>query len=179
MKTTHIFLNRIVLLSGLLISQLTVSSEPLALQSEFHTDEVKWVLEKGDSSVQGTAALRLKNGTIKNCSGSSVELLPVANYSNERIFKTYGNNDSGQVLLEDNPPKFTPDAKEYHDLVLKSSCNEKGEFTFNDVHSGDYYVIAFIIWDTNKNGATSKTGGAVMKRIKVKATSKNKGTLKN
>lgn len=158
-------------LSGIISISCLAENVPIQLQSQFNADEVKWVKEVGNSSVAGKTFLTLKDGTRKGCAGFNVELLPVADYSNERILKTYGNNLQGQILLEDNPPKFTPDAPEYHELLLKTTCNAKGEFEFKNVPAGEYYVMTFIVWDiTNEAGAT-KTGGAVMKRIKVKTKS--------
>ena len=168
----------VLLIFGLIGNQVALSSDPIELESEFDSNEVKWIKEAGDSSISGEAFLKLKDGTFKDCSGFSVELLPVAKYSNERIFRTYGNNDHGQVLLEDSPPKFTPDAKEYHEMVIKSACNVRNEFSFSNVASGAYYVIAFIIWNVNEKDGASKSGGAVMKRIHVKSNSENRVQLR-
>jgi hypothetical protein len=151
----------------LLLSPLAFSLEPIQLENTFNIDDVKWVKTAGNSAIHGKAFLKLKNNETKGCAGFGVELLPVANYSNERILKIYGNNDHGQILIDDNIPTFTPDAKGYHDMVIKTKCNSNNEFTFNTISSGDYYVIGFIIWDKSENGKTVKTGGAVMKKVKV------------
>ena len=96
-----------------------------------------------------------------------VGLLPVATYSSERIFRTYGNNRAGQVLLEDNPPQFTPDAPGYHEYVLKGTCDAAGEFRFDKVPAGDYFVMVFVIWELSGLNPPVRTGGALMKRIHV------------
>lgn len=150
-----------------LFAQVTIAAEPIQLKNPFNLDEVKWVKETGDSSVKGKAFLKLSNGEYKGCAGFNVELLPVAKYSNERIYNTYGNNEQGQILLKQNPPKFTPDVKEYHDMVIKAQCNENNEFSFSQIKAGDYYVIGFIMWDINANPQALKDGGAVMKRIHI------------
>jgi hypothetical protein len=151
------------------LSLAAIAAEPVQLDSRFDLDEVKFVREAGTATVHGTAALKLKDGSAKGCAGFPVELLPVAKYSNERILRTYRSNEHGQVLLEDHPPKFTPDTKEYHEYLLKAVCDERGEFRFEKVPAGDYYVMVFIIWDVTQDGATRKQGGAVMHRIQVKA----------
>lgn len=145
-----------------------LAAEPIQLKNAFDVDEIKWVKEVGNSSVKGKVFLKLPDGQYKGCAGFNIELLPVAKYSSERIYNVYGNNEQGQILLKDNIPKFTPDPKEYHDLLIKGQCNEKGEFSFSKVKAGDYYVMAFIIWDTQVDGKPAKDGGAVMKRIHVK-----------
>jgi hypothetical protein len=95
--------------------------------------------------------------------------LPVTAYSSERISKTYGNVRRGQILLEQNPPKFMPDEKEYHELLIKGACDASGIARFEKVPAGDYFVMAFIIWDEKARATTRKTGGAVMHRLRVGA----------
>jgi len=125
------------------------------------------VKQTGTSTVSGKASLKLADGTLKSCAGFNIELLPVTSYSKERIVKTYGNDQHGQILLEQNPPKFTPDAPEYHDMLIKGACDLRGEFTFSNVPAGDYFVMAFIIWDDASGPTPRKAGGAVMKRVRV------------
>ena len=151
---------------------LAAAAATIQLDSTFSVDDVNWVREPGDAVVSGRAFLKLKDGTEKSCAGFAMELLPVATYSSERIFRTYGNNHAGQVLLDDHPPKFTPDAPAYHEYLLKSSCDARGEFTFQRVPAGDYFVMAFIIWDVAGSNPPVKTGGAVMKRIHVNPRAK-------
>lgn len=140
------------------------SAETVQLESRFDPEEVKWIQAQGNSSISGTAFLQLNRDEKKGCSSSGVELLPVAKYSNERIRKIYGSNSKGQVLVKDNPPKFTPDEPQYHELVRKTVCDEKNAFTFNNLPAGDYYVIAFIIWKDKKG---QDDGGVVMKKLSL------------
>src|SRR5688500_9691859 len=152
---------------GLMFAAATVATgDPLKLDSRFNVDEVSFVKLAGNSTVTGTAFLKLADGTFKNCAGFNVELLPVAAYSNERIFKTYGNDQQGQILMEQNPPKVTPDVPEYHDMLIKGACDLRGEFNFSNVPAGNYFFVAFIIWD-DASTPPRKTGGGVMKRIHV------------
>lgn len=153
-------------------AQLCLAAEPVQLDSRFDRDEVSWIEEPGTATVSGQAHLTLRDGSRKGCAGFHVELLPVARYSTERILKTYGNTERGQVLLEDNPPKFTPDAAGYHEMVIKASCDQRHRFSFRQVPAGDYYVIAFIIWDVPGAPGT-KTGGGAMKRLRVEPGSAN------
>jgi hypothetical protein len=153
-------------LAGWLVS-LAAAAATVQLDSTFNVEDVKWVRDRGDATVAGKAFLKLRDGSLKDCAGFNIELLPVATYSSERIFKTYGNNRAGQVLLEDNPPKFTPDAPGYHEYVIKGTCNAAGEFRFDRIPAGDYFVMAFIIWQLPGLDPPVRTGGAVMKRIHV------------
>jgi len=159
------------LAAGLICSATSVAGEPVKLDSVFNIDEVSFVKQRGNSTVTGTASIKLADGTIKNCAGFNVELLPVAAYAKERIVRTYGNDQQGQILLEQNPPKFTPDMPEYHDTLIKGACDERGAFRFSNVPAGDYFVMAFIICEDASGAAPRKTGGAAMKRIHVAAGS--------
>lgn len=149
-----------------------MAGEPVKLDSVFDIDAVSFVKQPGDATVTGTAAIALSDGTVKNCAGFNVELLPVAAYSRERIMRTYGNDQQGQILLEQNPPKFTPDAPEYHEALIKGACDVRGEFRFSNVPAGDYFVMVFIIWEDISGATPRKTGGAAMKRIHVAAGSR-------
>ena len=161
----------LLLVAGLMWSAPGVAGEPVKLDSVFNIDDVSFVMKPGNSTVTGTASIKLADGTIKNCAGFNVELLPVAAYSKERIVRTYGNDQQGQILLEQNPPKFTPDVPEYHDTLIKGACDERGEFRFRNVPAGDYFVMAFIIWEDASRATPRKSGGAAMKRIHVAAGS--------
>src|SRR5687767_8441674 len=92
------------LVAGLFCAATSVAGEPVKLDSVFNIDEVSFVKQPGNSTVAGTASIKLADGSIKNCAGFYVELLPIAAYAKERIVRTYGNDQLGQILLEQNPP---------------------------------------------------------------------------
>lgn len=163
----------------LMMAALASAAEPVKLQSAFSAEEIGFVKQAGDATVSGKAFLKLADGTYKSCAGFNIELLPVAAYSRERIGHTYGNTEQGQILLEQNPPKFAPDVPEYHDMLLKGVCDAQGEFRFGEVPAGDYFVMAFIIWDDTSGATPRKTGGAAMKRIRVAPGSQQAVLLKN
>jgi hypothetical protein len=78
----------------LLLSPFALSLNPIQLKNPFSIDDVKWVKTAGASSYTGQAFLTLKKSS-KGCAGFGVELLPAVKYSNERILKSYVNNDHG------------------------------------------------------------------------------------
>ncbi len=167
------------LMVGLIFAAAAAAGDPVELDSKFILDDVRFVKLHGNSTVAGKAFLKLANGTFKDCAGFNIELLPVAAYSNERIVRTYGNDQQGQILMEQNPPKFTPDVPEYHDMLIKGACDQRGEFNFSNVPGGDYFVVAFIIWDDASGPSPRKTGGGVMKRIHVPPESRVNVLLRN
>jgi hypothetical protein len=52
-------------------------------------------------------------------------------------------------------------------MLIEGACDQSGEFNFSDVPAGDYFVIAFIIWDDASGPTPRNTDGGVMKRIHV------------
>lgn len=155
----------------LTIIQLSYASEKvtLPLKTEFDIKEIEWFKSDGSASITGKASLTLKDGNTLSCSGFSIELIPTSKYADERIFLTYGNNEFGKVFIEDNPPKFSPDAPEYHSTVRKTTCNSEGHFNFQKLPKGSYYLFAFLMPEKrDSEGNIKPEGGAIMKKITLK-----------
>lgn len=166
-------------LIALFCANFCCAAEPVKLRNAFSIEAVSFVKQPGNSTVTGKAFLKLADGAYKSCAGFNIELLPVAAYSSERILATYGNDQQGQILLEQNPPRFIPDVPEYHEMLLKGACDAGGEFKFTQVPSGDYFVMAFIIWEDASGATPRKTGGGVMKRIHVVRDARLEVLLRN
>jgi hypothetical protein len=167
-----------VLLSLFYLSCGLHAAEPLTLENSFSAEELEWIKEKGKATITGKAYIRLEDGSYKGCDGFNMELLPTTAYSSERIQKTYGNTEQGQILISQNPPKFTPDPKAYHELSLKTTCGEGDTFVFQDVPQGEYYVMAFIFWRGSEE-SKSLEGGGVMKHLRVASDDVHEVVLKN
>ncbi|WP_340677416.1 hypothetical protein [Paraglaciecola sp.] len=166
-------------MSSLLLSPILYSAEPLPLETRFKLEEVQWIRGKGDASLTGKAFIQLESGEYKDCAGFQIELLPVTPYSSERIVKTYGNKQQGQILLSQNPPVFTPDAKAYHEMEIIGQCDQHGVFSFNNIKAGEFYVMAFIIWDEQQGKDKIKMGGGVMHYINLQDHRPQKILMKN
>ncbi|MBQ4802129.1 hypothetical protein J8L88_04620 [Aquimarina sp. MMG015] len=130
----------------------------IKIKSEFIEENVKWFNNEGSSSIKGIAKFKSKNGDIGFGKDFRIELNPYSAYTKERLNHIYENDDSAYVYIEDGIPKFVPDPEGYHN-TRKAMCNEKGEFEFTGLPAGEYYVIAFMLWD--------ETGGGIMQHIKL------------
>ena len=128
------------------------------IKNKFEEKEVKWFKESGEGVIKGTAKFESKKGKVRFGSEFRIELQPYSAYTYERLFTIYKNEYKGHVFVEDGVPKFTPDPKGYHE-TRKTMCNNKGEFVFSNLPDGEYYIIAFMLWD--------KTGGGLMQKIKL------------
>ncbi len=129
---------------------------PIKIVSVFDAQEVEWFKSKGTGTISGTAKFKSKNGEVRFGKEFRIELMPSSSYTEERLQHIYHNKQSGAVYAENGILTFTPDPKGYHDTI-KMMCDENGMFTYNNLPAGDYYVIAFMLWDT--------TGGGLMQRV--------------
>lgn len=143
---------------------------PIKIVNKFNYEEVKWFKTKGKGTIKGIAKFKSKNGVLRFGKEFRIELMPTSLYTEERLYHIYKNKKSGFVYIEDSVPKFIPDPKGYHD-TKKIMCNEAGEFEFNQLPVGDYYIVAFMLWD--------KTGGGLMQRVSLSANESKVVEMKN
>jgi len=137
------------------------SNTPIAILSDYKDEEVDWFKNKGTASISGTAKFKSKQGVLKFGKEFWVELMPASTYTTERLRKIYGNNDEGFIFARDGVPRFIPDPAGYHE-TLKMTCDENGAFTYSDLPTGSYYLIAFMLWNDEAN---ILSGGGIMKQI--------------
>lgn len=134
----------------------TKNDTTITIVNDFDYEEVSWFKTKGNSKIKGIAKFKSKSGDIRFGEEFRIELMPNCSYTEERLNKIYNDKDSGYIHIEDGISKFIPDPEGYHDTI-KTMCNKNGEFEFNNLPPGDYYIIAFMLWE--------KTGGGIMKHI--------------
>lgn len=131
----------------------------IEIKSEFNEQDVQWFKSDGNSRIKGIAKFKSLKGDIGFGEDFRIELNPYTPYTKERLNHIYKNNDSGYVYIENGIPKFTPDPEGYH-KTRKTMCNAMGEFEFKNLPDGEYYIIAFMLWD--------ETGGGLMQRVELK-----------
>jgi len=136
-----------------------------SLQTTFNANEAKDMLVKGNNSITGSALIRMKNGGVVTCAGGAVELVPLTNYSKERIIAIYGNDQEGYspTGYGSEVIKFSNEPEDYKKLVKKTHCDAQGYFNFKDIADGSFFLVTHIGWlggyfDT-------KQGGSLMHRV--------------
>lgn len=140
------------------------------LQSTFSVDEVRSVKERGTATVTGEA-FTTDRGVVVTCAGIVVKLVPVTEFSQERMFHLYNSKTKGYMSAEDQLYssryrfEFRPNPPEYSDYMIETICNSRGEFTFNNVSAGKYYLITRVVW--NAGGGGDFAGGNQMQLIEV------------
>lgn len=160
MKYRFVLLFLAILSTGCSVKQPEKKENSITIKNKFDENEVSWFKNKGNGTIKGNAKFKAKNGELRFGEEFRIELMPYALYTEERLGKIYKNKKSGFVYLQDGIPKFTPDPEGYHETI-KTFCDKEGNFEFNNLPAGKFYVIAFMSWEKEN----VKNGGGLMKQV--------------
>jgi hypothetical protein len=151
------------------ITKSTVPTASIPVLNIFNDEEVRWFFTAGAGTIKGSAKFKARSGEVRYGKEFRIELMPFSKYTEERLGHLYPDKNSGFIFVQDGVPRFTPDPTGYHD-TKKTMCNENGEFAFHDLPAGEYYVIAFMLWDGKSgDGSEVKEGGGIMRRIRLES----------
>lgn len=139
---------------------------PVPIENEFEEGEISWFSDTGNGSIKGVAQFKSKTGEVKYGSQFRIELMPYTSYTEERLTKIYKESEEGSVFIQDGVPRFIPDPHGYH-KTLQTLCDSEGQFEFNQLPEGEYYIIAFMIWDEKVNEQKVLNGGGIMRRVSL------------
>jgi hypothetical protein len=131
------------------------------LTSPFDEAQAKQLLEPGENSIQGSALVRQQGGGIVTCAGSDIWLIPVTAYSTERMGHIYKSDQKG--FSKSGAPNFEPNSAAFHNSMRKTLGDAQGNFEFDKVADGDFYVVTVISWVVGY----STQGGSLMQRVSV------------
>ena len=153
---------------ALLFIAFTGCEQVIETTSLYNPNDAAYIHEDGSAVIEGQAFLRTVIGEVRTCAGSEVLLLPVTEYSAERMWITYGNISGGRSLEDQKPDD--PDPRYWRD-ALYSMCDAEGDFLFTGVPPGEYFITSSVWWEAPQSAYYSSTEGAdLMKRIKVIGT---------
>lgn len=126
----------------------------------FDAAEAERMLQPGLNTIKGNAFLRQRGGTVVTCAGSGVALVPATAYAKHRIAAIYkGSNISSSRVT----PVFVPDPPEYTATAKTTRCDSQGNFTFDRLADGDFYLTTGVAWQVG--GAVQ--GGNLVHRVQV------------
>ena len=142
------------------------------LTSIFDAQEMSDKLDEGTNAIKGSALIRQNGGGTVTCAGGDVGLVPVTNYSTERMLVLYKNDERGyrSRLMNGTQSPFANDNSEYLKMGRRAKCDAQGFFKFEKLKDGSYYIFTAIQW--NVPGSYVTEGGSLM----VKAAVKNSQT---
>lgn len=162
-------LRNILLASAIMCAACAPLPREITLSNSFNYNDFSWADKEGDNVISGTALLRTVGGDVKTCGGLQVNLLPDAPYSRERMLIFYRYADGGFYSIQDAGPGiiFMNEPHEYSRVGRTSVCDSQGNFRFDNVPNGSYFVIAEVTWGSPLGGYLSSQGGRIMKRVEV------------
>lgn len=155
------------------------ASPPVAkvpMKNGWNPNEVVWSIGDGTATLTGSAALLTKGGDVKTCATRVVTLTPFSTYSAERIARIYGNTWKG---FSDRGDPTLPER--YYEATRKdrtTTCDGQGNFIFENLPAGDYFVITGVSWQTPTSyGGLSMQGGVLMIQVKLETGKTKKVVL--
>jgi len=152
----------------------TVPATEVPISAPFNKSDVVWFDGTGAGTLKGSAFLRTNGGAVKTCAGYDVQLLPYSPYAAERMRFIYGSDTSGNLFGPRRAWKFTPDEPEFYKALRKTVCDANGEFEFDNLPNGDYFVIAKVTWDI---GNVYDESGTMMEKVSIANGATEKVTL--
>lgn len=114
----------------------------------FDPQEVAYINRSGSNTITGQAFMRQRAGGVVTCAGSTVDLVPAGKYARQRITQIYGSEQGGFTSLYRGPN--AEGDPEYVAMVRQATCDANGNFRFNGVANGQYYVIAQVMWQVTE-----------------------------
>lgn len=132
----------------------------------FDPAEAAWAAAKGSNTIVGNAMLRTVGGDIKTCAGFEAALVPVTRYGEGRVNIIYGSSQKGYNPLR-TPRVIAPASPAYNAIVRTTTCDSLGNFEFNGLPSGEYFIQSVVSWGVPTRYFTRKEGGVIFLRVKV------------
>ncbi len=133
-----------------------------SIREPFDSARAKRLVSDGPNSITGRAIMKRRDGSIASCAGQKVFLVPVTAYSAVRIRALYGSDQRG-VMIGTSSIRFDPDPPEYSQLVRSTECDRDGNFRFQRVADGAFFVTAVVRWDSQGK----REGGSLMQRVSI------------
>ena len=151
---------------GLIFLVTSCTTTPVSQTlSIYDRDQVAWSFSDGTGKVEGDGFLSRRDGMLVKCSGQQVNLIPLSDYAIERITNIYGNPNGGYNTAGYGSRRVDEAVSTYWNDTRQTVCDVDGKFVFNNLPSGEYYVVTRVIWRVSDY---VNEGGVMSRRIKVK-----------
>lgn len=140
------------------------------VRQPFDGAQAERMIAAGPNTIYGSALMRQRGGGVVTCAGSEIILVPATEYAKQRMASIFGSSNFSRTAV-----KFQPDVAEYKDLVRKTKCNVQGQFTFEQVADGEFFISSTVVWAVGYNAQ----GGNMIERVTVKNGQRKEVTLAN
>lgn len=131
------------------------------IETAYKREDHTAFIASGKARIEGQGFIRRANGHLVRCAGGTVYLLPVTPYFSEWVeaFRR-GKAVADARQLE----------RDHAEAVRKIQCDIEGDFAFDALPAGKWYLATRIVWQTSKG----MMGGALVREVETKP----EGTLK-
>jgi len=136
----------------------------VAIAAPFDVAAAREAVGPGTNTISGSALLLQRGGGVVTCAGNVVWLIPATAYADARMQAIYGSSFGGYVPVAGPQLAFEPDLPEYKSAQRTERCDAQGNFVFERVHDGVFYVITDVRWQVGY----AAQGGHLMRRESVK-----------
>ena len=141
---------------------ITMGQAPtVTLGMAFDSEEAARLIAPGANTIKGNGFMRQRGGAVISCAGSTVTLVPATGYAYARFQALYDSVDQGVTRKSVN---FEPDLRTYRQLTRTTRCDSQGNFTFEQVADGEFFVMTSVSWTVGY----SEEGGYLMRRVAAK-----------
>ncbi len=152
---------RVTACAGLLLLAACVSR--VEVQSRFDPSPAEIALRPGSNTIKGSAFMRKKTGVIVPAAGEVVWLIPATPYAEERFAKLFPRGKLNPATLPRRVSETDPD---YMRLTRQTKANKSGNFEFENVKAGTWFVSTTVTWV--ERGDSLPSGGAIYDKVEVK-----------
>ena len=144
---------------------LTGCMEPRVIKPTalFNSSSASYIFDTGDNTISGQAFLRQNGGGVVTCASSEVFIFPVNEYSSQIMSEMFGSTDKGYSIGLSSID-YDANYVKYHRV---SVCDAQGNFVFENVADGEYYLSTNVRWVIGN----SRQGGYLFEKVSV-----NKGS---
>ena len=126
---------------------------PVRIAAPFNPAQARAMLALGNNHIVGRGLLWLSSGGVISCAGESATLYPATRYAYEWARLTYESVETGKFKPPDfayRPKSEGPVNLSVDPAFLETSrsvaCDNDGNFSFEKVGDGEFYVVARIAW---------------------------------
>jgi hypothetical protein len=136
----------------------------VAMSTSIDPAELEWSRHDGTNAVRGFAVMRTLGGQPRTCAGEEVFLTPDSPYARERAMAMYGSIVKGTRSTAEPVLRFTNRDVNFDGFRRKTRCDARGEFSFEAIPDGVWYVATLVTWSDGYN----VWGGAMMRRVELR-----------
>jgi hypothetical protein len=138
-----------------LLMVFLVGCSPKVVNISVPLDErkAKLLLSEGTNTVNGQVRYKTRSGVLISCANESVSLVPATDYAREWVrafYETdtgkYGTLDSAYRENDKESRVQFSGAQSFYGLARVTRCDDDGEFSFEKVHDGEFYVVVKVRW---------------------------------